>query len=330
MNFVDTVLKLVSAQETPASGEPTPPAEPAAPVVPAAEPTPVPDPKGPTGLEAPPAPPTNEPTAEPSKAWYESDESTPPAADPVPPTNPAEPQGNEPVSEPEDPDFALLKKFKESGKSLKDLVAEYRVEDVAELPTGDMVRKGLEKFYKLSGEGLEDEIVRYETLSPVQKAEYESTLRSKFEEENSKKLQALIEPLEKKAKENEAAFLANVQRYEGEVDRISTSLVEKEIYGIKVSPEMAETVKKEMLNFGVVKPDGSFDAEKIFEAVFATRFLKDIVRANVTAAKNVGRQEILSEVHNPNPNIPGAVIPTSDSPDDVVRDYVAFKSGLKK
>lgn len=318
-NFLDTVHSIVSKQETPVQ---TPPVENPAPVAPVVDAAPPAPPVAPPVTQTPetPAPPADTPAPE-VKAWYEDENSATPPAPPV--SDPVKP--DVPAAVVTDPDYELLKKFKDAGKTLKDLIADYQIEDVSNLQEDQLVSKGLQKFYGLNGDALDDELVRYKELSPVQKVDYVNQIKKRFDDDNANKLKQLTEPLEKKAQENQALFMQNVQRFETDVNDIVSKLPEQELYGVKVTPEMAETVKNEMLNFGIVKDDGSFDAGKIFEAVFATRFLKDIVRANVTASKNAGRQEILAEVHNPNPNIPGTLPPKSLSPDEAARLYIESK-----
>jgi hypothetical protein len=321
--FADQIAQLIGNQ-TPAAVpvEPVTP-EPVAPVVDSAPTPPVtPESVAPVAPVVP-AEPVVTPEAAAQKPWYEDATDT----TKTPPTPVEKNEKNEPVSPqlPEDPDFQLLKKFKEAGKNLADLISEYKVKDVSKLEGEKLVQNALKDFYNLEGDALEEEIVRYSTLSPTQKIEYENQLRKRYEDENSKKLNELINPIETMRKQNEENFAKVVELFDTDIESLVTPLVDQELYGLKVSTEMVDQVRKDMKDFGVVRPDGTFDTEKIFNAVFANRYLKDIVRANVTAAKNQGRQEVLAQVHNPSPNIPASVVPTTNTPDDAVRAYLDKK-----
>ena len=84
-------------------------------------------------------------------SWYEKEE------------EPVTAKAEEPVKEEtpkveEDPDIELIRKYKKSGKSLRDFVNDYKVEDYSAMEEKDLVKKGLEEFYGLDGEELNNAV----------------------------------------------------------------------------------------------------------------------------------------------------------------------------
>jgi hypothetical protein len=58
-------------------------------------------------------------------------------------------------------------------------------------------------------------------------------------------------------------------------------------------------------DFKLTKEDGSFDIEKIYSVALWLKYGKDLVKANITKAKNEGREQVLKEVTNPSKNMTG-------------------------
>jgi hypothetical protein len=263
------------------------------------EPTPVePTPVEPTPAEPTPVEPTSvDPTpTEPTPEWWNDSNS-----------NPANPNEKNPIpAEPKnavidlDDDLKLISEYKKSGKTLADFVKEYQVEDVKTMTDEQIVKQGLKDFMNLSEDEYEQATSEYENASFFQKKQWADSFREKLEAKNSEKLKQLTNS-NAKAEEYQEAVRA---KYQSDLTNFSEQIVNKEIYGLKVTDEMSKDLKNFVDNeFTLTREDGSFDVEKMYSIGLWLKYGKDLVKANVTKAKNEGREQVIKEVTNPSKNM---------------------------
>jgi hypothetical protein len=89
-------------------------------------------------------------------------------------------------------------------------------------------------------------------------------------------------------------------RFEAEVDSLAKQLSGKEIYGLTVTDEMSSKIKSYLTKeISLNRQDGSIDADLLADFALWKLYGKDIVRTNVTKAKNSGRKEVLEVTTNP-------------------------------
>ena len=97
-----------------------------------------------------------------------------------------------------------------------------------------------------------------------------------------------------------------IKKYNEEIENFSSSIVNKELYGLKITDEMSKDLRNYIDNdFRLTKEDGSFDIEKIYSVAVWMKYGKDLVKANITKAKNEGREQVIKEVTNPSKNMTG-------------------------
>jgi hypothetical protein len=97
---------------------------------------------------------------------------------------------------------------------------------------------------------------------------------------------------------------AIADKYNADLDQFSKSIVNKEVYGLKVTDEMSSELKRYINEeFSLQKPDGSFDIEKVYSIALWMKYGKDLVKANVTKARNEGKEQVIREVSNPSKNM---------------------------
>lgn len=259
------------------------------------EPTPA-EPVNPVPAEPanPPANPPAEPTA---KDWWDN-EADPAPAEPKPTTtNPTETKVEL------DDDLKLIAEYKKSGKTLADFVKEYQVQDVKTMTDDQIVKEGLKEFMNLSEDDYEQAASEYDNASFFQKKQWAESFREKFEAKNSDKLKQLMGN-NAQAEEYQKAVQA---KYNADLEAFSQSLVNKEIYGLKVTDEMSKELKNFVdKEFTLTREDGSFDVEKIYSISLWLKYGKDLVKANVTKAKNEGKEQVIKEVTNPSKNMTAA------------------------
>jgi hypothetical protein len=95
-------------------------------------------------------------------------------------------------------------------------------------------------------------------------------------------------------------------KYNEEMESFSKEIANKELYGLKITDEMSKDLKNYIdKEFRLTKEDGSFDIEKIYSVAVWLKYGKDLVKANITKAKNEGREQVIKEVTNPSKNMTG-------------------------
>lgn len=228
------------------------------------------------------------------KAWYEQE---PEAKEETQETPKKESTKAEEF--PMDEDLKLIMDYKKSGKTLADFVKEYRVEDYNEWDDAKIVKEGLKEFMSLSKEELEQAVYEYENASVFQKKQWAESFKDKFENKNSDMLKQLSSSSNQAQQEAEA--IAN--KFKNELDSYTNSIVDKEVYGLKVTDEMSDGLKDFIeKDFSFNKEDGSLDVEKVFSVALWMKHGADLVKANITKAKNEGKEQVIKEVSNPSKN----------------------------
>lgn len=237
-----------------------------------------------------------EPAPEPApvvveKEWWEKDNET--VVDNKPQVE------EKPVIDMDD-DLKLILEYKKSGKTLADFVKEYQVEDINSWDDATLVKQGLKEFMNLSDEELEQATYDYENASIIQKKQWAETFKQRFAEKNENKLKQLTSSNQQSAEMQKAI----ADKYNADLDQYSKSIANKEVYGLKVTDEMSSELKRYINEeFSLQKPDGSFDIEKVYSIALWMKYGKDLVKANVTKARNEGKEQVIREVSNPSKNM---------------------------
>jgi hypothetical protein len=233
--------------------------------------------------------------------WWQKDSSEPQPVETkvVEPTTAVEKPNNQIEL---DDDLRLIVEYKKSGKSLKDFVNEYKIEDVASWSDEDIVKGGLKEFMQLSEEEYEQATYEFSNASIFQKKQWAESFRQQFAKKNEEKLKQLTSSNLQQTEYQKAV----ADKYNTEIDSFSKEIVGKELYGLKITDEMSSNLKNFIdKEFTMQKEDGSFDVEKIYSIGLWLKYGKDLVKANVTKAKNEGREQVIREVSNPSKNMTG-------------------------
>jgi len=252
---------------------------------------------------APEAPLAEAPTAEApaaEKQWWEEDNT------PVTSTTTNAPVAeNKTEEKPQfdlDDDLKLILEYKKSGKTLADFVKDYKVEDYSTWSEDKLVEEGLKEFMNLSEDEMEQAKMEWDSASIFQKKQWAESFKQKFEERNNSKLKELTKS-NSQAEEYQKAISA---KYNAELDAFSNEVVGKELYGLKITDEMSKDLKNFIdKEFTLQNEDGSFDIAKMYSIGLWLKYGKDLVKANITKAKNEGREQVIKEVTNPSKNMTG-------------------------
>lgn len=236
------------------------------------------------------------------KSWYDSEDEEETTETQAPTSTQPEPQQVQPKETVElppelnDEEVKLIIEYKKSGKTLKDFVQEYNIVDYDSMDDNKIIEMGLKQLEGFKGEELDEASSEIESMNLFQKKKLIRDYRAQFDQINQEKLKQLS------SFENTQAEVqkATVQRFNTELESTVSKITNQERYGLKITDEMSKSLKKyvaDEMNFQ--RPDGSLDVEALLDVALWRKYGKELVRANVTRAKNEGREEILRQTTNP-------------------------------
>lgn len=287
----------------------------------APEPTPAPEPEK---VEAQVETEQTEETEQIQKEWYDlEDDAQKEAVTPEPVVAEPEP---EVVMEEEDEDVKLLREFKKSGKSLRDFITEVDVPDYKSMSDADIIKKAFEELENMNTEELSEAMDELSSLTLFQRKKLAQDYRNQFllqSDEKLKRLSSTLKPQEDQTKEV-------LSRFQTELDQTLKQVSGKEVYGLKVTDEMSNRIKNYLSKeIKMNRADGSIDVDLFVDFATWRLYGKDIVRTNVTKAKNDGRKELLIATTNPSSgsgpsNMSGAM--KSNALDDAFSGYIKNKN----
>jgi len=237
---------------------------------------------------------TEDPVEVEETPWYEKTES---AGTNTVDAKPAETTETPKVQvEDEDEDIQLLREFKKSGKTLKDFVSEFNLPDYSTIDDATIVELGLKQLEGFDGDDYAQAVEEFNGMSLFQRKKLIQEYRNTFLQQSESKLKQLT----KKNAVQEDKYRETVERFESEVDTLAKEISGKEVYGLKVTDEMSTKIKNFLKKeISLNRADGSLDTELMADFALWRLYGKDIVRTNVTAAKNAGRKEMLMATTNP-------------------------------
>jgi predicted lactoylglutathione lyase len=196
----------------------------------------------------------------------------------------------------EDEDIKLLREFKKSGKTLRDFVKELDVPDFATMDEASIVEIGLKELEGFTGDDYAAAVEEFNQMSLFQKKKLVSDYRNTLIAQNEEKLKQLTSAPAKQKQEVQQTLT----RFEAEIGSIAKDMSGKEVYGLKVTDEMSTKIQSYLTKeISLNRKDGSIDADLLAEFALWKLYGKDIVRTNVTKAKNSGRREVLEATTNP-------------------------------
>jgi hypothetical protein len=305
----DQIVKEIEANEKKVALENPTPAEPTAAEPVAAEPTP-----------AEPTPAASEPndsTDPASKAWYEDEDNSDTPADSKSKDAPS-PQT---LVEDEDEDITLIKEFKKQGKTLKDFVEQYKVEDVSKFTDTQIIEKALKEFEGFEGDEFDQAMSEVETMPLFQRKKLIQEYRAKYSEMNQEKLKQLSSSSNKTSEKQ----VELMNRFQTELNQTADSLKGQEKYGLKITDEMSSRINKFISDeISLTRKDGSMDVDFLVDVAMWRLYGKDVVKANVTKAKNEGREEMLRATTNPSTGMPNSNNSPSFSGNEVEDAFNAY------
>lgn len=186
---------------------------------------------------------------------------------------------------------------RKAGKNLADLVSELSVTDYSKLTDEQIIRQGIQEDFP-DQEQFDDALATYEAQDVFGKRRLVQEYRSRFNQRAEERQKLLLKPVE-----DQARLAAEVTgRFNSELETLSQTMTGKSYKGFTITADIANDLKDFVANqFSLTREDGSPDVEKMFDLALWQKYGASLVKANVSAAKNQGREEILQQVSNPSP-----------------------------
>lgn len=142
-----------------------------------------------------------------------------------------------------------------------------------------------------------------ETMPLFQKKKLIQEYRAKYNEMNQEKLKQLSSSSNKTSEKQ----VELMNRFQTELGQTTNSLKGQEKYGLTITDEMSSKINKYIADeISLTRKDGSMDVDFLVDVAMWRLYGKDVVKANVTKAKNEGREEMLRATTNPSTGMPNS------------------------
>ena len=160
-----------------------------------------------------------------------------------------------------------------------------------------------------------------ETMPLFQKKKLIQEYRAKYNEMNQEKLKQLSSS-SNKTSEKQSELM---NRFQTELTQTAESMKGQEKYGLKITDEMSSKISKFISDeISLTRRDGSMDVDFLVDVAMWRLYGKDVVKANVTKAKNEGREEMLRATTNPSTGMPNSNSNPSFSGNEVEDAFNAY------
>jgi hypothetical protein len=160
-----------------------------------------------------------------------------------------------------------------------------------------------------------------ETMPLFQKKKLIQEYRAKYNEMNQEKLKQLSSSSNKTSEKQ----VELMNRFQTELSQTAEALKGQEKYGLKITDEMSSRINKFISDeISLTRKDGSMDVDFLVDVAMWRLYGKDVVKANVTKAKNEGREEMLRATTNPSTGMPNSNTSPSFSGNDAEDAFNAY------
>lgn len=197
----------------------------------------------------------------------------------------------------QDHEIKLFLEAKRAGKSLKDVASEYQTVDYGSMDA-ETLAKHYGQYLGLSDDQIEESIDGISSMTPIQKHELMASWKGKLESAQASKMEQLIGGYRQVSQSQEQI----VQKLAQDVEKEAAFIVDKELFGAKLTQKDAEDFKKWVSTFDYLNPDGSYNVQMLRNFWLGAVKMPSIQKANYAKGQSEGRKEVLKEVHRPSQN----------------------------
>lgn len=215
---------------------------------------------------------------------------------------------------------------REAGKDLSEFFENIKPKDANQMTDEQLIRYECEKAGITDEDAIEQELDTLSSLTLLQKKKRLDSIRNEVQSENAEKLKRYNAETRKVADDKKVVFNKAIQ----ELEATTNELVDKNIYGLKITKEIADDIKDLYLNrqMPVFNSNGSPDIAASIELAIYRNYMKTLVKANVNAAKTEGKKEVLKKITNPSANNTASsrIVETRSELDDIASAMEEFEN----
>lgn len=215
---------------------------------------------------------------------------------------------------------------REAGKDLSEFFESVKPQDAKLMTDEQLIRYECEKAGITDEDAIEQELDTLSSLTMLQKKKRLDSIRNEIQSENADKLKRYNADTRKVAEDKKVVFNKAIQ----ELDATTNELVDKTIYGLKITKEIAADIKDLYLNrqMPVFNSNGVPDIAASIELAIYRNYMKTLVKANVNAAKTEGKKEVLKKITNPSANNTASsrIVETRSELDDIASAMEEFEN----
>ena len=215
---------------------------------------------------------------------------------------------------------------KSAGKDLTEFFESVKPQDAKLMTDEQLIRYECEKAGVTDEDAIEQELDTLSSLTMLQKKKRLDSIRNEIQSENAEKLKRYNADTKKVAEDKKVVFNRAIQ----ELETITNDLVDKNIYGLKITKEIATDIKDLYLNrqMPVFDNNGNPDIAASIELAIYRNYMKTLVKANVNAAKTEGKKEVLKKITNPSANNTASsrIVETRSEIDDIESAMEEFEN----
>ena len=215
---------------------------------------------------------------------------------------------------------------KSAGKDLTEFFESVKPQDAKLMTDEQLIRYECEKAGVTDEDAIEQELDTLSSLTMLQKKKRLDSIRNEIQSENAEKLKRYNADTKKVAEDKKVVFNRAIQ----ELETITNDLVDKNIYGLKITKEIATDIKDLYLNrqMPVFDNNGNPDIAASIELAIYRNYMKTLVKANVNAAKTEGKKEVLKKITNPSANNTASsrIVETRSEIDDIESAMAEFEN----
>jgi len=215
---------------------------------------------------------------------------------------------------------------REAGKDLSEFFENIKPKDANQMTDEQLIRYECEKAGITDEDAIEQELDTLSSLTLLQKKKRLDSIRNEVQSENAEKLKRYNAETRKVAEDKKVVFNKAIQ----ELEATTNELVDKNIYGLKITKEIADDIKDLYLNrqMPVFNSNGSPDIAASIELAIYRNYMKTLVKANVNAAKTEGKKEVLKKITNPSANNTASsrIVETRSELDDIASAMEEFEN----
>ena len=225
-----------------------------------------------------------------------------------------------------DTEIQALIAAKKSGKDLMTFVKEIKGTDVKAMSPEDLFKIKLQRLGSDESE-IAEAMEDFSALKAWEKKEKTQDMKSILETEQSENLKKVTQgSFEMAAKQQKV-----VEKAQADLEKYVADLNGKELYGVKITPEIASGIKETVSNGipDLTNEDGSWNIPAYAEIALWHKFKKTMMKANAAKITAQVKEEMLKEFSRPsqNNNTSDKRLPSENAADlkDSRKEYLAEK-----